>query len=183
MADLTGAFWVCIPTAVARNTSTSRAVEASSTAVTLLPTVSRETLVTNWKPFRVRMTGASGGGVGAGTGDTGVRCSSTRAAVEFGLTLLTVGSISVVQATHTHTRLWVAVVSVVVALARLASRLAEAEEAGLAVITLRAVHTGLAHTCPRAVADVVDGPEGVTAAGKAASGAVGEMSFLAVLTL
>lgn len=44
------------------------------------------------------MTGASGGGVGAGAGDTGI---GTRAAVESGHAFLTVGSLSVALAVQT----------------------------------------------------------------------------------
>lgn len=47
------------------------------------------------------MTGASGGGVGTGAGDTGIGGGSTRAAVEPRLAFLTVGSLSVGLAVQT----------------------------------------------------------------------------------
>lgn len=76
-----------------------------------------------------------------------------------------------------------AVAGVVVALAWLAPRVAEVEVPRLALVTLGAVHSDFTHTCSGAVAAVVEGPEGVAAAGLAAGGAVGEVPVLAVLAL
>lgn len=145
-AELGRAFGICIPTTVTWHTATSSTVEPSAAAVTLLTTVPREALVTHWEPIRVRVTAASGAGVGAGAGDTGVCRSSAGAAVELGRALLTVRSLSVVQAVQTDAGLWVAVVGMIVALARLASRAAEAEEPWMAFVAFGAVHSGLTHT-------------------------------------
>lgn len=134
---------VCVPTAVAGDTHTIGTVEASLAPVTLLTAVLRQALVTHWEPIRVGVTGASGGGVGAGAGDTGI---GTRAAVESGHAFLTVGSLSVALAVQTDARLWVAVVSKVIALAGLAPRAAETEEAWVALVTLGPVHSRLTHT-------------------------------------
>ena len=53
VAELGRTSGVCIPTAVTRHTPTSRAVEASAAAITLLTTVPRKATVTHWEPIRV----------------------------------------------------------------------------------------------------------------------------------
>lgn len=94
------------------------------------------------------MTGAGGGGVGAWARCTGVGQGSSRAAVETRLTLLTVGSLGVALTVQTHSRLWMAVVGVVVTLAGPAASATEVEEARVAFVTFGSVHSCLAHAYP-----------------------------------
>lgn len=146
LAELGRARRVCVTTAVTGDTPTVGTVESSLALVTLLTAVFRQALVTHWEPIRVNVTGASGGGVGTGAGDTGIGGGSTRAAVEPRLAFLTVGSLSVGLAVQTDARLRVAVVSKAVALTGLAPSAAETEEAWVALVTLGPVHSRLTHT-------------------------------------
>lgn len=139
---------VCIPTAVTWNTKPRCFVEASTTLVTVWAAVPGKALVTLRGATGIGLTGAGGGGVGAGTWCTGFGQGSSRAAVETRLTLLTVESLGVALTVQTHSGLWMAVVGVVLTLAGLATSAAEAEETWVAFITLWSIHSCLAHTNP-----------------------------------
>lgn len=91
------------------------------------------------------MTGASRGGVGARAQGTGLGQGSSSAAVEARLTLLTVRSLGVTLTVQTHSRLWMAVVGVVIALAGSAASAAEVEETWMAFITLGSIDSCLTH--------------------------------------
>lgn len=148
VTELGGAMRVCIPTAVTWNTNPRCFVEAGGALVTLWAAVPGKALVTHWGATRISVTGAGGGGVGAGTRSTDFGQGSSRAAVETRFTLLTVGSLGVALTVQTHSGLWMAVVGVVLTLARPTASAAEVEETWVAFITLGSIHSRLAHTYP-----------------------------------
>lgn len=148
VTELGGALRVCVPTAVTRNASPGRFVETGAALVTLWTSVVGKALVTYWRATGIGVTGAGGGGVGAGTRCAGFSQGSAGAAVGTRLALLAVGSLGVTLAVQTHSRLWMAVVGVVVTLAGPTAGAAEVEETRVALITFGPVHSRLAHTCP-----------------------------------
>lgn len=148
MTELGGPLRVCIPTAVTWNTSPRGFVEAGTALVTLRAAVQVKALVTHCGATGIGATGAGGGGGGAGTRCTGSSQGSSGAAIEPGLTLFTVGTLGVVLTVQTHSRLWMAVAGVVVALAGPAASAAKVEETWVALITLGSIHSCLAHTYP-----------------------------------
>lgn len=87
------------------------------------------------------MTGARGGGVGAGARHTGFGQGCSGATVKTRLAVFTVGSLGVAFAVQTHSRLRMAVVGVVVTLAGPTARAAEVEETRVALITLGSIHS------------------------------------------
>lgn len=148
VTDLGGALGVCITTAVTWNTNPRCFVEAGAALDTLWAAVPGKALVTHWGATGITVTGAGGGGVGAGTRCTGFGQGSSRAAVESRLTLLTVGSLGVALTVQAHSGLWMAVAGVVVTLAGPAASAAEVEETRVAFITLGSINSCLAHTYP-----------------------------------
>lgn len=98
-------------------------------------------LVTYWRATLISVTGAIGGGVRAGAWHTGFGQGSSRTAVKTRLAVLAVQSVGVALAVQTHSGLRMAVVGVVVTLARPTASAAEVEETWVAVITLGSIHS------------------------------------------
>lgn len=148
VTELGRALRVCVTAAVAWHTGPRCVVEARAAEVTVWAAVVGKALVTHGRAAGIAVTGAIGGGVGAGTRSTGFSQGGTRTAVETGLTLLTLGALGVPLTVQAASRLWVAVVGVVVALAGPAAGVAEVVETWVALVTLGPIHSCLTRARP-----------------------------------
>lgn len=148
MADLWHHLGVRVAAAVTWHTQAVPFEETRAALVTLRSRVRSQAAVANWRSTGVGVACPVGGGVGAGTGDTGFTWAAAGTTVKPRPALLTVGPLGVPFAVQTHTGLGVAVAGVVVALTGSTPGAAEVEKPRVAVVTFGSVHPGFANTRP-----------------------------------